>query len=175
VSCERTLQAWTPPSPEQSALCQDFLRHLGAAGAGWSRLCPGAHLTASSLVCSPDHRVLLTLHAKLGRWLQTGGHIEADDATIEAAAMREAREETGMAEGVLDTRPLLLSRHPVPCWSGASTDHLDVQYLVTVPLAFTPAVSVESVRLRWFPFTALPDVDESVIALVAEAERRIAS
>jgi hypothetical protein len=32
------------------------------------------HVTASALIVSADHtRVLLTLHARLGRWLQTEG------------------------------------------------------------------------------------------------------
>ena len=44
---------------------------------------PG-HFTASAFVVSPDGtKVLLVEHARLGRWLQPGGHIEADDRTVE--------------------------------------------------------------------------------------------
>ena len=39
---------------------------------------------------------------ELGRWLQTGGHIEPEDASLEAAALREAGEESGLADLELD-------------------------------------------------------------------------
>ena len=59
---------------------------------------PG-HFTASGFVASPDRRCLLVIHhARLGKWLQPGGHIESDDETLEAAARREVAEETGISE-----------------------------------------------------------------------------
>ncbi|HAN31188.1 MAG TPA: hypothetical protein DCQ06_06275 [Myxococcales bacterium] len=49
---------------------------------------PG-HFTASAFVVSPDRSSLLLIkHKKLGRWLQPGGHIEAEDTTVESAARR---------------------------------------------------------------------------------------
>lgn len=42
-----------------------------------------------------DGRVALLLHAKLGRWLPPGGHIEHPELP-EAAAVREAKEELGI-------------------------------------------------------------------------------
>ena len=95
-----------------------FLDHLAKRANGWSRACLGAHLTASSLICAAaDAKVLLTLHARIGRWLQTGGHIEPTDPALDAAAFREANEESGLLDLVLDPNPLLLSRHEVPCGS----------------------------------------------------------
>jgi len=81
------------PDSEQDQLQRYFLDHLAKRANGWSRDCLGAHLTASSLICAAaDGKVLLTLHARIGRWLQTGGHIERTDPTLEAAALREANE-----------------------------------------------------------------------------------
>ena len=151
-----------------------FLDHLAKWANGWSRDCLGAHLTASSLICAAaDGKVLLTLHARIGRWLQTGGHIERTDATLEAAALREANEESGLVDLALDPNPLLLSRHEVPCGSVRPTYHLDVQYLVLANQLISPASSEESLDIRWFPHDQLPEVDRSVTMLVRAAGTRL--
>lgn len=48
--------------------------------------------------------VLLIHHRRLGRWLPLGGHIELDEDP-EAAAVREAREESGLEVELLGERP----------------------------------------------------------------------
>jgi 8-oxo-dGTP pyrophosphatase MutT (NUDIX family) len=155
-------------------LRRHYLEHLVNRADGWSRACAGAHLTASSLICAPaEGEVLLTLHRRIGRWLQTGGHIEPTDHTLEAAALREAYEESGLVELALDPNPLLLSMHEVPCGSVRHTYHLDVQYLVRANHPLTPAVCSESLDLRWFRHDQLPDVDRSVRALVRAASVRL--
>ena len=54
-----------------------------------------AHFTASAFVIDVRcERVCLVEHVKLGRLLQPGGHVEAIDESLEAAALREAVEET---------------------------------------------------------------------------------
>ncbi len=49
-------------------------------------------------------RVLLIHHRNLGRWLPLGGHIELDEDP-EAAALREAREESGLEVELIGERP----------------------------------------------------------------------
>lgn len=51
-----------------------------------------------------DHRVLLIHHRKLNRWLPLGGHIELDEDP-EQAALREAKEESGLDVELLGERP----------------------------------------------------------------------
>ena len=76
---------------------------------------PG-HFTASGFVISPDgDSVLLIHHGKLDRWLQPGGHIEAEDMSVEIAARREVIEETGI-NGLRHVGPGLLriDAHGIP-------------------------------------------------------------
>jgi 8-oxo-dGTP pyrophosphatase MutT (NUDIX family) len=168
------LQAWQAPDPGQDQLRRHYLDHLASRSDGWSRACVGAHLTASSLICAPNEgKVLLTLHRRIGRWLQTGGHIEPTDTTLEAATVREAREESGLFDLVLEPTPLLLSKHEVPCGSVRPTYHLDVQYLVITDQMTRPKIGNESLDVRWFAHDRLPEVDQSVAALVRAAGVRL--
>jgi 8-oxo-dGTP pyrophosphatase MutT (NUDIX family) len=172
-SCRETLQGWTAPTADQDRLRRRYLDHLHDHPDGWSRSCQGAHLTASSLICAADGQVLLTLHRRIGRWLQTGGHLEATDGSIEGAALREASEESGLDDLDLDLDPLLLSEHQVPCGVVRPTFHLDVQFLIRSEQTAVPVIGIESLAVRWFPHDQLPAVDDSVSALVAEAGTRL--
>jgi 8-oxo-dGTP pyrophosphatase MutT (NUDIX family) len=126
------------------------------------------------LICAAaDGKVLLTLHSRIGRWLQTGGHIESTDNTLEAAAAREAHEESGLADLSLEPSPLLLSKHEVPCGGVRPTYHLDVQYLVVADRMVIPTIGAESLDVRWFAHDQLPEVDGSVKALVGAAGVRL--
>ncbi|MEY2407571.1 MAG: hypothetical protein QOF48_241 [Verrucomicrobiota bacterium] len=51
-----------------------------------------------------EHRVLLIHHRRLDKWLPLGGHIELDEDP-EAAALREAKEESGFDVQLIGERP----------------------------------------------------------------------
>lgn len=51
-----------------------------------------------------DEKVLLIHHRKLNKWLPLGGHIELDEDP-ELAALREAKEESGLDVELLGERP----------------------------------------------------------------------
>jgi 8-oxo-dGTP pyrophosphatase MutT (NUDIX family) len=92
-----------------------------------------AHFTASAFVIDDaGERTCLVLHAKLARLLQPGGHIEDDDESLEAAALREAREETALELSLHPTapRPFDLDIHEIPDRPGEPAHwHLDIRYL----------------------------------------------
>ncbi|TNC34002.1 NUDIX domain-containing protein [Mumia zhuanghuii] len=168
------LTGWAAPDAAQAALRDDYVAHLAARPDAMQRACLPHHLTASALVVSDDgSRVLLTLHRRLRRWLQTGGHCEDQDSTLSGAALREATEESGIAGLSVDPVPLRLDRHPVPCGGRDDAEHLDVQLLALAPADAVPAISEESLDLAWFRVDALPETDDSVRALVAAARTRL--
>lgn len=165
------LGGWRAPDAEQEALREFYLKHLAGHDDAMWRSCDPEHLTASALVLDPAaDKVLLTLHAKLGRWLQLGGHCEPEDTTLAGAALREATEESGLPGLRLLPDPVQLSRHPLTC-DGRPSYHLDVQYVALADHgAAQPVISEESHDLVWFGADALPaDVDDSVRALVRRA------
>ena len=168
------LSDWSPPTPEQAALRDRYVVHLRRHPDGLTRDCRPDHLTASTLVLSADGAsVLLTLHAKARRWFQLGGHVERHDATLAAAALREATEESGLARLTLDPVPVQLSEHAVPfCGPHGDVRHLDVRFLAVAPGEGSPAVSDESLDVRWWPADALPEPEADLVELVALARAR---
>jgi 8-oxo-dGTP pyrophosphatase MutT (NUDIX family) len=95
---------------------------------------PSAHFTASAFVIDEAGvHTCLVVHAKLGRLLQPGGHIEPTDDSLEAAALREAREETALDVDLHPTapRPFDVDVHEIPDRPGEPAHfHLDVRYLL---------------------------------------------
>jgi len=163
------LTGWRPEDDERDRLRTEFLDHLAAHDDGLDRACMPGHVTASAAVLDAEGAsVLLTLHGKLGIWLQTGGHCEPGDTTLADAALREATEESGIPGLRLLPGPATLDRHWVGCNGGAW--HYDAQYVAVAPPGAEPSISDESLDLRWFPVHALPaDTDDSVRRLVARS------
>ena len=164
------LASWRPDDQRQRDLQSQYLAFLDKHPDAMTRECRVGHLTASALVLNASRtHVLLTLHPKVGRWLQLGGHCEVGDASLRDAAIRETVEEGGIAEVTMSPLPVHLDRHPVSC-RGEMSEHLDVQYVATVPDGSIPVISEESDDLRWFALDALPgDLDASMRSLLATA------
>ncbi|MFC9787707.1 NUDIX hydrolase [Rhodococcus sp. NPDC127528] len=160
-SAREALLDWRTPDAADESLRHTMLAFLDSAPLGCLREHAPGHITASSLVLSEDRRqVLLTLHPRVGRWIQLGGHCEADDETVVDAALREATEESGIVGLRID--PVLLSAHthPITCSLGKPTRHLDLRFLVWAPNGAAIVRSDESTDLRWWPVDALPEAAE---------------
>ncbi|QNK83185.1 NUDIX hydrolase [Nakamurella sp. PAMC28650] len=170
------LAGWSAPDAGQSALREAFLGFLAARPDATRRSCEAGHLTASALVMSADRRsTLLTLHPRVGRWLQLGGHCEEQDLTMAGAALREATEESGIDGLRVLPDPIHLDVHPITCSLGVPNRHFDVQFAVIAPADAVAVISPESLDLRFFPIDALPaDTDESLHDLIRSLPRGMA-
>lgn len=170
----RALTAWQAPDAAQEALRRGYLEHLHAHPEGVAKAGPPEHLTAGVLLFSAGlDAVLLTLHGKAGVWLQLGGHLEPEDASLYAAAAREAREESGI-DGVRVLPEIAqLDRHLLVGSFGRCREHLDVRFAGVAPPGAQPVRSAESRDLAWWPLDALPEPTAAEMAALARACRRV--
>lgn len=131
---EKLLRAYVAADEREEADRCAMLRLADELERPLSRAQPLAHFTASAFVVDEaGTRTCLVAHAKLGRLLQPGGHVEEDDASLEDAALREAREETALELDFhpIAPRPFDLDIHRIPERDGeAEHFHLDVRYLL---------------------------------------------
>ncbi|MBS2027784.1 MAG: NUDIX hydrolase [Deltaproteobacteria bacterium] len=142
---------------------------------------PG-HITGSAFIVDPARRqMLLHHHKKLDRWLQMGGH---DDGERDAAAtaLREAREESGLAKVEWppgERRVLDVDVHEIPARKeDPAHQHHDVRFLFyaesTQPLSMD---AQESNALAWIPLAdaAAKMGEEGAKRVVAKIDRLLAS
>ncbi|OBB64842.1 NUDIX hydrolase [Mycobacterium sp. 852014-50255_SCH5639931] len=167
------LSEWQAPDAAQDALRHAVLAFVLARPDACLRECVPGHVTASALVLDDTgSRVLLTLHPRVGRWVQLGGHCDEDDGDIVAAALREATEESGVDGLRIEPRLAAIHVHALTCSLGVPTRHLDLQFVAHAPAGAQITISDESDDLRWWPADALPDgTDHALAYLVRRASR----
>jgi 8-oxo-dGTP pyrophosphatase MutT (NUDIX family) len=173
ASARELLQAWDTDDAHDDALRHTMLAFLDSAPSGCLRSNAAGHITASALVLDEGGcHVLLTLHPRVGRWIQLGGHCEPTDETIVDAALREAVEESGIPDLTVDTRLLSIHTHPITCSLGVPTRHLDLRFLVRARAGAHIVRSDESTDLRWWPVSDLPDSEANIEDMLARALAR---
>ena len=134
MSLDQLLRTYVAADDREEADRVAMLRLFAELERPTSREEPTAHFTASAFVVDVGHRqTCLVTHAKLGRLLQPGGHVEDFDASLEEAALREAREETELEVELHPAapRPFDLDIHLIPDRPNEPAHyHLDVRYLL---------------------------------------------
>jgi 8-oxo-dGTP pyrophosphatase MutT (NUDIX family) len=122
----------------------------------WRRDIP-LHVTASALIVHPPTaRVLLRWHQRQQAWLQVGGHGDPGETDPLAIAIREAQEETGLAD--LAPWPDAEIRHVVivgvsPGKGEPAHEHADVRYIMATQAPAAARAENENAPLRWLSMT----------------------
>ncbi len=148
-----SLASYATRHPENAGAAERVLGFVRSAPDCFCRSHAAGHITGSAWLLSPDGgRVLLTLHRKLGRWLQPGGHADGDADTLRVAR-REAEEESGIA-GIVPVEAEIfdVDVHEIPARPAAGEPahlHYDIRYLLRAPHEDF-CVSDESEALAWF-------------------------
>ena len=141
--------------PEGEAEAADLRRVLALAeGADdpWRRELP-LHVTASALIVHPPTaRVLLRWHERQQAWLQVGGHGDPGDSDALAIALREAGEETGLADLApwpdARLRQVVIVR--VPAGKGEPAhEHADLRFFMATGSPEAVRAENEHAPLRW--------------------------
>lgn len=118
----------------------------------WRRSLP-LHFTASALIVHPrSRRVLLRWHQRQRLWLQVGGHGDPGETDPLRIALREAREESGLAD--LVPWPDAELRHLVVCdvapgKGEPAHEHADVRYFLSTELPDAVRPENADAPLRW--------------------------
>ena len=150
----RSVEGRTPIDAAEAASIARLLDEFDRLSDPFSEHADAVHATGSAIVVGPRGVVLLK-HKRLGLWLQPGGHIDPGESPWEAA-LREAREETGLdvsfAELTDDGIPRLahVDVHP----GGRGHTHLDLRYLVAGPDDDPVPPEGESQEIAWFGWPA---------------------
>jgi len=140
-----------PLGPEEAEMTADAIAFIGRHPDCLLRSCAPGHLTGSAWVLNPERtRTLLTLHRKLGRWLNPGGHADGDP-DLPAVGLREAREESGLPGVRLVSREILdFDRHWIPERPGVPGHyHYDFRFCCEADDREPLQISEESVDLAW--------------------------
>ncbi len=112
-----TLDDYLDVRPHDTGQLVDLLELLDASADLTSRKEFRGHVTAGAILVDPAGRVLHVRHVALNRWLLPGGHLEANDISLLAAAQRELSEETGIPAAVVvpaGNRPVHIEAHLIP-------------------------------------------------------------
>lgn len=117
------------------------------------------HITGSAWLLDADMaRVLLTHHRKLDIWVQLGGHADGE-ADISKVAMREAKEESGLANIELLSHEIFdIDIHAIPArGTEPGHYHYDCRFLLRAVGVQDYVVSDESHDLAWIRLDKVSD------------------
>jgi 8-oxo-dGTP pyrophosphatase MutT (NUDIX family) len=146
------LDRYQPADEAEAADVERIRKLVEAADDPWRRSMP-LHVTASAMIVHPESgRVLLRWHQRQQGWLHVGGHGDPGESDPLAIALREAGEETGLADLVPwpDARLRQVVIVPVPASSREPAhEHADVRFILATQTPDAARPESPDAPLRW--------------------------
>ncbi|MFF3691436.1 NUDIX domain-containing protein [Streptomyces sp. NPDC002187] len=161
----RTVEAYLDRHRRERDALAGLLANLhGPAGPTSRTRLPG-HITCSAVVVDRDCRVLHIRHRATGLLLAPGGgHVESDDRTLLAAALRKVCEEAGIQPGELCLSPQFLGVpididvhdiHADPAKDEPAHQHFEFRFVFYLVSEQSPAIALQGDKdsgVEWRPF-----------------------
>jgi 8-oxo-dGTP pyrophosphatase MutT (NUDIX family) len=166
------LENYKTPFDEEKIFLLDFIELLEDPLA-FSREREQGHFTGSAWIVNKDRtHALLTLHRKLDKWLQLGGHADSNDNLLEVA-LDEAREESGLTSLRLVDRSIFdIDRHMIPERGDVPRHfHYDVRFLIEAEINEPLTISSESKELAWINFEYIAELVGSNSSILRMLEK----
>jgi hypothetical protein len=171
------LNRYHPTDEQEIADKAKMLKFLDSHEDCFERTLSIGHFTGSCWIINHDGtKFLLTLHRKIGRWLQLGGHADGDP-DLARVSLKEAREESGLRNiGLISEEIFDIGIHLIAEYSGIPAHyHYDVRFLLRAadPLEHIQ-ISDESDDLKWFEKVSIlpPDSGINIPRMFGKVERR---
>ena len=157
------LADYTPSVGEENAMWQSVKEFVALQPRCFERTLTIGHVTGSAWIVSPDRSVVLLMHhAKLNRWFQPGGHCDGDPKVL-AVALKEAQEETGIAQLSPVSQAIFdIDVHLIPS-RGNEPEHLhyDIRFLFEADPSASIQNNAESKEVRWIPLEKVARFNDS--------------
>ncbi|WP_435644179.1 NUDIX hydrolase [Streptomyces sp. H49] len=164
-SIRKTVQTYLGCHPGERGALAELLAALDRPVDVTARTTLPGHITCSAVIVDRRCRVLHIRHRATGLLLTPGGHIEPEDRTLLAAALREVAEEAGIAPGNLClTRqtlgsPVDIDVHGIdanPAKGEPAHRHYDLRYVFYLAGDEPPAITLQNEEVsgsRWLPLS----------------------
>jgi 8-oxo-dGTP pyrophosphatase MutT (NUDIX family) len=170
VETVRSVVASHEPADDREVESRDrILEELDRLADPFDEDADPVHVTGSAVVVGTSGTIL-HLHKRLGRWMQTGGHLEPGELPHDAA-LRESEEETGLDLSHPRSGPRLL--HVDVHLAANGHTHLDLRYLLLGPDEEPSPPAGESPLAKWFSWDeALERSDDALKGALLTALRQ---
>jgi len=123
--------------------------------------------TAGGAVLDAEGRVLLVRRADDGAWTLPGGIIDPAEQPADAA-VREVLEETGVI-AVAEALTSVSVSQPITYPNADEVQYLELTFRCRPVGGEARVNDAESVEVGWYPLDGLPDLADSVRAVIAHA------